>query len=460
MTKQLNSVSSSKEKRKNRKKLTPQDINIAIASFEKFKIEVDQEFDAWAFDSHGSSHERDKLLNGSANVAAFSLIDESVRKAHGIFFSGHELANQVANKIAHFLKMGASVIDPACGAGDLLLACARLYPKQEDYESTIKFWRSKLGGIDLHSTFIATVTSRLKLLATESYLPSQLTKDFKATQFDRLLVGDAFHHINLVDSFDHIVTNPPYGYIDTPEEVVWATGKIQLAALFIDRLLSNSRQGQNIVAVLPDVLRSGTRYGKWRDWVAQRARVISIDIVGKFDKNTDVDVFIVHLECDQDEGRKWPEIEVRNILDDDGFVRVEEICNVRTGPVVPHRGEETGPAKFYIDSFQTSGFNEVQPTQERKFVATKYKGPFVVLNRTSSPDDPNRMVCTVINTKRLVLVENHLIILQPKDGRLETCRKLAKVLKEPYVKNWVNQKIRCRHLTVAVIKEIPLDWSA
>lgn len=443
-----------KSSRKIKTELTIPQINAALDTFRSFQAEVDNEFGQWVSQKNGSVTNRDKLLNGGANTAAFTLINEQVRKNFGIFFSGHALANSVASKISSLLESGASVIDPACGAGDLLIACARYYPLQNDYESTLSFWQTKLGGIDLHGTFINTVKSRLKLLATESYLPNINQPE---TNFQDLIVGDALQKTALIKNFDSVVTNPPYGNILAPEDIGWSKGKTQIAALFMDRILRNSKPGQNIVAVLPDVLRSGSRYSKWRSWVAQKAEILSIDVVGKFDENTDVDVFIIHLVSQEEPDREWPEFDLPQVGNQ--MVKVGDIFNVKTGPVVPHRDKETGPLTPYIDSSETSGFNEIQPIQKRRFSGTPYKGPFVVINRTSSPDDPNRLVSTIVNTTNLVMVENHLIILQPPDGRLSTCRKLVNKLKNPSVLEWINQRIRCRHLTVTAIKDIPINWN-
>lgn len=57
------------------------------------------------------------------------------------------------------------------------------------------------------------------------------------------------------------------------------------------------------------------------------------------------------------------------------------------------------------------------------------------------------------------MVENHLIIIQPIDGQLQTCRKLLKKLKSNSVQEWINQRIRCRHLTVPAIRDIPVSWN-
>jgi hypothetical protein len=55
-------------------------------------------------------------------------VDKKTRAAHGIFFSGKDIAARVANKIKVQIANGASIADPTCGAGDLLIACMRHAP--------------------------------------------------------------------------------------------------------------------------------------------------------------------------------------------------------------------------------------------------------------------------------------------------------------------------------------------
>jgi predicted RNA methylase len=427
----------------------------SIEAFNEFKSDVDNELLEWTSRKISSEQHRNKLLNGGANTAAFLLIDESVRKEFGIFFSGHELANNVASKIASSLANGASVIDPTCGAGDLLIACARHYPKQVNYEATLSYWGARLGGIDIHQAFTDTVSSRLKLLATESHISNKNQSDSQS-HFPRVITDDALEQMKLIGEFDLVVTNPPYGSSQAPSDLEWSQGKVQTAAVFIDRILKHAKPNQEILAILPDVLRSGSRYDKWRDWVASKADILSVEVVGKFDKTTDVDVFVMHLRVGQNPNQRWPDINLPEVNTTD--VKIETLFNVRVGPVVPHRSEQDGSPRLYIDCSHTSNGKEITPTQVKKYKGTPYKGPFVVVNRTSSPDDPSRLVASIIKTNDLVMVENHLIIIQPIDGQLKTCHKLLTQLKSESVREWINQRIRCRHLTVTSIKEIPINW--
>jgi hypothetical protein len=111
--------------------------------------------------------------------------------------------------------------------------------------------------------------------------------------FKGLMVCDAFTSPS-IERNTCIAVNPPFGYIQASSNCKWATGKIQVAAWFLEQLLLRTETGQHVVAILPDVLRSGTRYEKRRHIISSLCSSIKIEVVGRFDDTTDVDVFIMH----------------------------------------------------------------------------------------------------------------------------------------------------------------------
>ena len=54
-----------------------------------------------------------------------------------------------------------------------------------------------------------------------------------------------------------------------------------------------------------------------------------------------------------------------------------------------------------------------------------------------------------------VFVDNHLIVLKPISGTLRDCKKALAILKENQTNEWLDDKIRCRHLTVKIVSKIP-----
>jgi hypothetical protein len=218
--------------------------------------------------------------------------------------------------------------------------------------------------------------------------------------------------------------------MQAPEDCQWAAGKIQIAGWFLEKLLRTAPEGQHVVAVLPDVLRSGTRYRKWRDMLSRLCVSIDIELAGRFDTNTDVDVFILYA--------------------------VADFFDVHVGSVVPHRDSLEGPSYPYIHARIAPAWQTIDHvSEERPYRGTVFPPPFVVVHRTSSPSDKNRCVATIVNEKREVAVENHLLVLLPHDKSLQSCKHLLEVLKSPQSSEWLNERIRCRHLTVEALRELP-----
>src|SRR5260370_34025547 len=76
-------------------------------------------------------------------------------------------------------------------------------------------------------------------------------------------------------------------------ECCWGEGKASSAALYRGGPAANAEPGTQVMAILPDVLRSGSRYEKWRKSFEQCVAIKKIEIMGRFDRHTDVDVFVL-----------------------------------------------------------------------------------------------------------------------------------------------------------------------
>lgn len=61
----------------------------------------------------------------------------------------------------------------------------------------------------------------------------------------------------------------------------------------------------------------------------------------------------------------------------------------------------------------------------------------------------------LIEGEQPVAVDNHLIVAEPLTGGVARCRELLKVLDGPKVVHWLDERIRCRHLTVTVVRSLP-----
>jgi hypothetical protein len=127
------------------------------------------------------------------------------------------------------------------------------------------------------------------------------------------------------------------------------------------------------------------------------------------------------------------------------------------GAVVPHRLKKNeGSFCPFLHAKGLPFWGVSKPGNERvAFAGTTFRPPFVAVRRTSSPSDRHRALSTIIRGPRLVAVENHLVVCIPKSGGLRACERLLKILQRPSTDAFLNERIRCRHLTVGVVREIP-----
>ncbi|MNJ55424.1 hypothetical protein D3C77_509110 [compost metagenome] len=251
-----------------------------------------------------------------------------------------------------------------------------------------------------------------------------------------------------------MVANPPFGHVLASKSNKWSSGKTQLAAIFVEKIISSSKNGQRVAAVLPDVLRSGSRYERWRETLAKETVLGDVELHGRFSKNVDVDVFILRLVTSSEKGQaiEW----VPPISETEDCVKLGDLFQVRVGPVVPHRLEEGVEDFPFLCAKNAPAFGVAVPEEKIKFSGTKFLPPFVVVRRTSNPCDKNRLVTTLVKGTEPVAVENHLIVMKPLKGGVGICLKLIKALKDPTVSSRLNNVIRCRHLTTQSISSIAL----
>ena len=169
-------------------------------------------------------------------------------------------------------------------------------------------------------------------------------------------------------------------------------------------------------------------------------------IYGRFDKQTDVDVFLISNQIDQTTDKKCSQ-------DPD---TISKYFDVHVGSIVPHRDEEIGQERFYLTAKNTPTGGELIEFQKKiRSKRAPFIGPFLVVKRTSSPSDKRRCAATVINSTERIYVENHLIVLLPKDNSVESCRKALLFFNSDDCDKIINARIRCRHLTVPSIKNLP-----
>jgi hypothetical protein len=392
-------------------------------------------------------------LDGSGNRELGRVASLETRREFGAFFTGETLSKRL---LARMRARNTAIFfyDPTCGIGDLLIAAARRLPLADTLEETLRNWAQRLGGTDVIESFVATAKNRLVLLARHLLCNAEPLKLAHSELFPHIRCADARGANDLYERATHLLMNPPFGMRPAPPECKWAGGRITAAAEFTVSALERVRPGTELRAVLPDVLRSGSFSRRWRGRVSELAEVHRVEPYGVFDDVADVDVFLLRLvrrkTSEIGRAKSWPAHpqQIGGTISDSFEVRV--------GRVVPHRDKEFGPKHHYIHARCVPAWEEMRSFPEsRLYAGPLFRAPFVAIRRTSRPGHSYRATAAIVGGNAQVAVENHLIVCEPKDGSIASCRNLLRQLKCQNVNEFVDKRIRCRHLTVEVVKEIP-----
>jgi len=374
-------------------------------------------------------------------------------RRQGAFFTSAKMARRLVNATFDRTSPHSTYFDPACGAGDLLLAIAAKLPVESTYADTLRVWGKRLGGRDIAAAFVRLAKARLSLLAAKrtGILPP-LQPSVLAETFPNIRVADSLNASLRLENVDLIVMNPPFGYVTAPDDCAWSCGRVNHAALFVDQMIRDVSEGTQIAAILPDVLRSGSRYVEWRERMREKGEVIRETPLGLFDQWTDVDVYFFHfrkfLPPNRSCRKAWPAAKPT--------YGVGKRFKIHVGPVVPHRHGETGPLVRYIHARAIAPWEDCSDIKEtRRFAGRLFSPPFVAVRRTSKPDTGHRAIATLVLGNKPVAVENHLVVLLPKDRTVQTCRRLIRRLRSTRTDVWLNSRLRCRHLTTRALAEMP-----
>lgn len=386
-------------------------------------------------------------LDGEAGRRLRKLVPIEKLRTLGAFFTGEDIAAQLLRRVPQRRRR---YIDPACGCGDLLLAASARLPVDPSLEATLREWNHRLVGRDLVPEFVRAARARLAIAAFSRGARPTGAAAQPAALLTNVAVGDGLELRH--GCGDAVLLNPPYGRVVAPAGCRWASGSTTAAAIFLDAILEACEPGVQIAGVLPEVLRAGSRYDRFRADVERRAAVEAVEPLGVFDALTDVHVFVFA-------GRTRPR-RGRGTGDWVGALageRLGDICDVSVGAVVPHRDPHSGPWRLYLDARSRGSLPDVQPGRKRRFAKRVFDPPFVVLPRTSRPEERERMGLrsTVVLADRAVAVENHLLVLMPHDRTLVACREVAALVESSAAAQFLNERLRCRHLTVRAVRDIP-----
>lgn len=399
------------------------------------------------------SGELKAALDGQAGRDLREMVPLEARRIQGAFFTDSERAKGLLANIPDKKLNGGFIVDPQCGAGNLLLAAARRLPLKSTPAETLALWGQHLGGLDIAPEFVQATKLRLWLLAVDrckmsAKIPSNLDR-----HLPHICVADSQEDTKIQSRASVLLLNPPYGVRLASEDCAWSTGSVCSAAIFAEDSIRKSSTNAIVAGILPDVLRSGTRYHLWRRQIESLGTVKQIELGGIFDPHTDVDVFLLTMQRGSSAPKpfNWTSESITTAK----LIRDE--FDVHVGPVVPFRNPNLGPWYPYLTMSELAPWTTITDIKSRcRFKGTTYEGPFVAVCRVSRPDDQFRARATLISVDRPVAVENHIIICQPKDGTKATCRVLLKSLQKPATNVRLNQVICCRHLTTRSLLELPV----
>ena len=374
---------------------------------------------------------------------------EEMREA-GSFFTGQELASKAVSAFSAPITFSSVVLDPTCGAGNLLIEVSRKLGVETTLSATLQAWGNVLWGFDIHVHFIEATKLRLIIEALNQGVEQDCDLENAFELLPNIKVQDALViEQKELETVTHVIMNPPFTISPSPKENYWKEGKVNAAGVIFDIYLRVLPKGCSISAILPEVLRSGSRYKGFRNFVSTSMKATA-EVWGRFNKKTDVDVFLISgfLESNTEEIQWYTTKSVT--------FSISDFFDVRIGPLVAYRDPEEGIEYPYFYPKNCPQWEVIKSAIDtRRFSGKVLQPPFVVIKRTSSPSDRNRASAALINLREAVAIENHMIVVKPKDGKVNTCKKLMRVLQNQQTNDFLNERIRLRHLTVGVVKDIP-----
>lgn len=378
---------------------------------------------------------------------------EEMREA-GSFFTGQKLAKKAIDLFKTEISSSSIVLDPTCGAGNLLIECSRKLKIKKKLSDTLQVWGKILRGYDIHKAFVDTAKLRIIIEALARGTKNDCSIEDALNFLPNLVVKDAMSvTAEELRNVTHAIMNPPFISWPSPKENYWKQGNVNSAGVVFDKFLRLFPDNCNISTILPDVLRTGSRYQCFRDFVSTQIDA-KCHIWGRFSPNTDIDVFILSgiKKTNYQQKISW-------VTELGNYIPLSKHFNVCVGPLVAYRDPKEGNSYPYFHPKNSPIWHTITTvTESRNFKGRVLNPPFILVKRTSSPSDKYRASATIINLDEPVAIENHMLVITPKSGKLKDCKKLLKILKSEQTNEFLNNRARMRHLTVKTVKEIPLAW--
>lgn len=226
------------------------------------------------------------------------------RRERGAFYTPVALGRRLAELALEGWTAVAppTVLDPACGAGNLLVAVADVLLERGYGPEAVG---ARLSGVDIDPVAAAIARGRLvehlDLQDADSGAPTLAVGD--------ALAVDLLRRPPLVAPFDVVVGNPPFGNAierrtgrSDEERARYAaafpraaTGAYDRAGLFVELALRATRHGGRVALVLPRALLSAPYAASLRAWIDAQHRLDTVLLTDAADHFEDAAVYVVGL---------------------------------------------------------------------------------------------------------------------------------------------------------------------
>jgi type I restriction enzyme M protein len=199
----------------------------------------------------------------------------SVRSGMGQYFTPKEVIDFIVTIMRPNVR--ELIIDPFCGSGHFLTAAIDLVRRDHAREDKIfhEFAFTRLHGIEKSDRMV-------RIAMTDMRLHGDGHSNIRCV--DSLLPFSNYTDLYR-DSFDLVMTNPPFG-VDLPNETLLQLGPFTLAAdrrstvsleiVALERCLQLLRPGGRMAIVLPESILSNRNTSHVRNWIRSQARVKAI----------------------------------------------------------------------------------------------------------------------------------------------------------------------------------------
>ena len=200
------------------------------------------------------------------------LFSPTARAGMGQYFTPHCIIQFMVSAVAP--GPHHRVLDPFCGSGHFLTTALEYARHNHDRSNPELFARDYLHGIEKSERMVRIAT-------TDMSLHGNTSANIRCT--DALLPFSSYHDLE-PDSFDLVLTNPPFGSV-LGEDAIRSLGdfkitngrkKVPLELLGIERSLEFLRPGGRLAIVLPESVFVNRSSRFVRDWLSRVAHVQAI----------------------------------------------------------------------------------------------------------------------------------------------------------------------------------------